>query len=110
MLNPFFSEKAKWYFNTASDVKITYNKFYPGDVILAPEIGEIWLFTHIRRTFYYPKLVYVWLMIPSLERETENFRNFYQIFTFWDPLSQKNRFLRNCLSVQRLVSSIKTFF
>ena len=28
-----------------------------------------------------------------------DFRNFHQIFTFWDPLSQKKRFLRKCLSV-----------
>ena len=27
------------------------------------------------------------------------FRNFHQIFTFWDPLSQKKGFLRKCLSV-----------
>ena len=25
-----------------------------------------------------------------------HFRNFYQIFTFWDPLSQKKRFSRKC--------------
>ena len=28
-----------------------------------------------------------------------DFRNFHQIFTFWDPLSQKKWFLRKCLSV-----------
>ena len=28
-----------------------------------------------------------------------DFRNFHQIFTFWDPLSQKKGFLRKCLSV-----------
>ena len=28
-----------------------------------------------------------------------DFRNFHQILTFWDPLSQKKRFLRKCLSV-----------
>ena len=28
-----------------------------------------------------------------------DFRNFHQIFTFWDRLSQKKRFLRKCLSV-----------
>ena len=28
-----------------------------------------------------------------------DFWNFYQIFTFWDPLSQKKRYLRKCLSV-----------
>ena len=28
-----------------------------------------------------------------------DFRNFHQIFAFWDPLSQKKRFLRKCLSV-----------
>ena len=28
-----------------------------------------------------------------------DFRNFHQIFTFWDPLSQKKRVLRKCLSV-----------
>ena len=27
------------------------------------------------------------------------FRNFHQIFTFWDPLTQKNWFLRKCLFV-----------
>ena len=28
-----------------------------------------------------------------------DFRNFQQIFTFWDPLSNKKRFLRKCQSV-----------
>ena len=28
-----------------------------------------------------------------------DFRNFHQIFSFWDPLSQKKWFLRKCLSV-----------
>ena len=39
---------------------------------------------HMRRYWFYVK---------------NDFRNFHQIFTFWDPLSQKKRFLRKCLSV-----------
>ena len=27
------------------------------------------------------------------------FRNFHQIIMFWDPMSQKKRFLRKCMSV-----------
>ena len=39
---------------------------------------------HMRRYWFYVK---------------NDFRNFHQIFMFWDPLSQKNRFLLKCLSV-----------
>ena len=36
-----------------------------------------------------------------------DFRNFYQIFTFWDPLSQKEGFLRKCLSVCLSVGRVR---
>ena len=31
-----------------------------------------------------------------------HFQNFHKIFIFWDPLNQKKRFLRKCLSVGRI--------
>ena len=33
------------------------------------------------------------------------FQKFYQIFTFYDPLSQVKRFLRKCLSVDRILNN-----
>ena len=42
-------------------------------------------FHHMRSSWFYVK---------------NHFRNFHHIFTFWDPLSQKKRFLRKCLSVR----------
>ena len=36
-----------------------------------------------------------------------DFRNFHQIFTFWDPLSQKQGFLRKCLSVCLSVGRVR---
>ena len=41
-----------------------------------------------------------------------HFRNFHHIFTFRDPLSQKNRFSRKCLSsvVGRILDNSRFFF
>ena len=45
---------------------------------------------HVRKYWFYVK---------------NDFRNFHKIFTFWDPLSQKKRFLRKCLSVGRILDN-----
>ena len=54
-------------------------------VALSKKSGSIFLHLyHMRRYWFYVK---------------NHFWNFHQIFTFWDPLSQKKRFLEKALSV-----------
>ena len=52
--------------------------------ILAKYTENFLHFHHMRRYWFFVK---------------NHFRNFHHFFTFWDPLSQKKRFLRKCLSV-----------
>ena len=59
----------------------------PKNKFAAYEKARLILFTFsswMRRYWFYVK---------------NDFRNFHQIFMFWDPLSQKKGFLRKCLSV-----------
>ena len=75
----FFVKWCAWNYDlrsTASDASST-------NVLLLSTFSRT-LLSWMRRYWFYVK---------------NDFRNFHQIFTFWDTLSQKKWFLRKCLSV-----------
>ena len=66
-------------------LKTFLEDFRMSDFWLMSVPEKIFLYSHhMRRYWFYVK---------------NHFRSFHQIFMFQDPLSQKNRFLRNFLSV-----------
>ena len=69
--------------NSAKD-RTSLTIFYASFLQLSLECVLLHSHQHIRRYWFYVK---------------NDFRNNHQIFSFWDPLSQKKQFLRKCRSV-----------